>query len=181
MELALALVVVAIPIVVLVALAARGGRKDAPRPRDTVAPREPHGSGRLEPIQPAAAPATGVAVSTLPTGPLDAAQDAEVRRHVAAGEKLQAIKRWRELTGLGLAEAKAAVDALFAQGLPPPLSSVPQGHGALPTQGPKGPSPELVLEARQLVASGKKIEAIKRWREATGLGLKEAKDAVEAL
>ncbi len=181
MELALALVVLAIPIVVLAALALRGG-KAAPRERDHVAPREPHGSGRLEPIQPGSTPAAGLPVSTLPTGPLDAAQDAEVRRYVAAGEKIQAIKRWRELTGLGLAESKAAVDALFGQGLPPPLASVPQGHGFLPSPTPRGQaSPELVLEARQLVANGKKIEAIKRWREATGLGLKEAKDAVEAL
>jgi ribosomal protein L7/L12 len=180
MELALALVVVAIPIVVLVALALRGGRKDAPRERDTVAPREGHGHAHLEPIH-AGSAAPGVPVSTLPTGPLDAAQDAEVRRYVASGEKIMAIKRWRELTGLGLAESKAAVDALFGQGLPPPLSSVPQGHGFLPAQGPKGATPELVLEARQLVANGKKIEAIKRWREATGMGLKEAKDAVEAL
>src|SRR5262245_6629702 len=35
-----------------------------------------------------------------------------------------------------------------------------------------------VLEALQ---SGNKIEAIRRYRAATGLGLKEAKDAVEAI
>ena len=34
-------------------------------------------------------------------------------------------------------------------------------------------------EARQLVKSGRKIEAIKLVRESTGLGLKEAKDLVE--
>ena len=179
MELALAVVVALVPLVILVAFVLRGSSA-APRERDHVAPRE-HGSSRLEPIQPGSTPASGLPVSTLPTGPLDAAQDAEVRRYVASGEKIMAIKRWRELTGLGLAESKAAVDALFGQGLPPPLSSVPQGHGFLPTQGPKGPTPELAAEARALVASGKKIEAIKRWREATGLGLKEAKDAVEAL
>ena len=32
-----------------------------------------------------------------------------------------------------------------------------------------------------LLAQGKKIDAIKRTREATGLGLKEAKDYVEGL
>lgn len=36
-------------------------------------------------------------------------------------------------------------------------------------------------KARLLVADGKKIQAIKEVREATGLGLKEAKDAVEQL
>ncbi|MCW5954672.1 MAG: ribosomal protein L7/L12 [Propionibacteriaceae bacterium] len=34
-------------------------------------------------------------------------------------------------------------------------------------------------EIGRLLASGRKIEAIKRYREATGLGLKEAKDAVD--
>jgi large subunit ribosomal protein L7/L12 len=32
-----------------------------------------------------------------------------------------------------------------------------------------------------LIARGKKIEAIKIYREATGVGLKEAKDAVDAI
>jgi ribosomal protein L7/L12 len=179
MEIALAVVVALVPLGILVALVMRGKAAAGPRARDQVAPREGH--AHLEPIH-GGGPAPIGPVSPLPTGPLDAAQDAEVRRWVAAGEKIQAIKRWRELTGLGLAESKAAVDALFAQGLPALLQSVPQGHGSLPPPTSRGqPSPELVLEARQLVATGKKIEAIKRWREATGLGLKEAKDAVEAL
>ncbi|MGI5456386.1 ribosomal protein L7/L12 [Streptomyces sp. CA-249302] len=36
-------------------------------------------------------------------------------------------------------------------------------------------------EVAELVRDGKKIEAIKVYREATGVGLKEAKDAVEKL
>ncbi len=36
-------------------------------------------------------------------------------------------------------------------------------------------------ECASLVASGLKIQAIKRCRELTGMGLKEAKEAVEAL
>ena len=35
-------------------------------------------------------------------------------------------------------------------------------------------------DVEHLIRSGRKIEAIKRYREATGLGLKEAKEAVEA-
>lgn len=34
--------------------------------------------------------------------------------------------------------------------------------------------------ARPFVANGQKIQGIKAWREVTGAGLKEAKDAVEA-
>lgn len=40
-------------------------------------------------------------------------------------------------------------------------------------------APNWVLEARDLLSQGRKIEAIKHVREATGWGLKEAKDYVE--
>lgn len=36
-------------------------------------------------------------------------------------------------------------------------------------------------EVAELARTGKKIEAIKRYRELTGAGLKEAKDAVDAI
>ena len=36
-------------------------------------------------------------------------------------------------------------------------------------------------EVRRLAQSGQKIQAIKRYRELTGLGLKDAKEAVEAM
>ena len=41
--------------------------------------------------------------------------------------------------------------------------------------------PALLDEIGRLAADGQKIDAIKRLREATGLGLKEAKDVVESL
>jgi ribosomal protein L7/L12 len=43
---------------------------------------------------------------------LEAADDglAEVRQLAASGRKIEAIKKYRELTGAGLAEAKAAVE-----------------------------------------------------------------------
>ena len=37
----------------------------------------------------------------------------------------------------------------------------------------------LVSEVRLLLRANRKINAIKRWRQATGLGLKEAKEVVE--
>ena len=49
------------------------------------------------------------------------------------------------------------------------------GRAGLPTGG------DLEGRVRTLMAEGRKIEAIKVYREATGAGLKEAKDAVEAL
>ena len=48
--------------------------------------------------------------------------------------------------------------------------------GALPAEG--GP---WLAEVRALAASDQKIQAIKLYRERTGVGLKEAKDAVEGM
>lgn len=40
----------------------------------------------------------------------DATVDERIRQLLAAGQKIQAIKLYREATGVGLAEAKAAVE-----------------------------------------------------------------------
>ncbi len=86
---------------------------------------------------------------------------------IRRGQKIEAIKLFREQTGVGLAEAKAAVEALErGETLVPP-----------PTR-PQSISDEEVVTALE---NGGKIGAIKLYRERTGVGLKEAKDAVEAL
>jgi ribosomal protein L7/L12 len=46
---------------------------------------------------------------------------------------------------------------------------------------PLGPANQLIAQIRQLKAEDKVIEAIKLYRQATKVGLKEAKDAVEAM
>lgn len=48
-------------------------------------------------------------------------------------------------------------------------------------ESPEGELSEFDKTILGLMKGGKKIEAIKLYREKTGLGLKEAKDAVEAL
>ena len=45
---------------------------------------------------------------------------AEIRDLLARGKKIEAIKRYREETGAGLAEAKSAVEAIEAGGAPQP-------------------------------------------------------------
>jgi ribosomal protein L7/L12 len=82
-----------------------------------------------------------------------------------AGQKIAAIKAFREATGAGLAEAKAAVEAL-------------ERGGPLPSGAPPNDSEKDLLS---LLQQGQKIKAIKLYRERTGAGLKEAKDAVEDL
>lgn len=50
-----------------------------------------------------------------------------------------------------------------------------------PTPGERaGMTSEQIDEIRALIRSGRKLEAIKRVRELTGLGLKESKDLVDA-
>jgi len=92
--------------------------------------------------------------------------EAELRALLAEGRKIAAIKRYREETGVGLAEAKQAVEALERDEPPP-------------TGEPADSSSEAEIVA--LLQQGRKIKAIKLYRERTGVGLKEAKDAVEAI
>lgn len=91
---------------------------------------------------------------------------AEIQALLAAGRKIEAIKRYREATGAGLAAAKETVEAIERN------EPLPQGKSLDST---------FEKEIVGLLEGGKKIEAIKLYREQTGVGLKEAKDAVEAL
>ena len=90
----------------------------------------------------------------------------EIRALLGEGQKIQAIKVYRERTGVGLRQAKEAVEAI--------------------ERGESLSIPEMVDESfeRELIAlldQGQKIQAIKLYRERTGVGLKKAKDAVEAI
>ncbi len=100
---------------------------------------------------------------------LEAAQrtsDDSVADLLMRGEKIEAIKRYRERTGASLKEATEAVEAL--------------GH-ARTRVGPSIVDPEFEQQLIATLERGNKIEAIKQYRERTQTGLKEAKDAVEAL
>jgi ribosomal protein L7/L12 len=92
----------------------------------------------------------------------------DIKAELAAGNKIAAIKLYREATGAGLAEAKQAVELIEA-GKPPP-------SGAALTL-----SADAMQEVSALVLAGRKIEAIRLYRTAAGVDLKDAKDAVDAL
>lgn len=89
------------------------------------------------------------------------------------GSKIEAVKLYREATGASLAEAKNAVEAMPVD--PVPLAGLPS---VLPTT---GMTPEKMNAIVAAISRGQKIEAIKLYREATGLGLAESKDAVESM
>jgi ribosomal protein L7/L12 len=93
---------------------------------------------------------------------------------LARGQKIEAIKRYREYTGLGLKEAKDAVEAMARSDMldrPKPKREPVERLS----------DHQIAGQVELLLRSGRKIEAIKLYREHTGLGLKEAKDWVEAL
>lgn len=97
---------------------------------------------------------------------------AELTTLIDNGQKIEAIQKYRERTGVGLAEAKSAIEQIAARmsGAGQPLDD----RAAEPIDSAEG-------EVLGLMRSGQKIAAIKRYRETHGGGLKEAKEAVEAL
>lgn len=106
-------------------------------------------------------------VSLTPPPPGGPPVDASPEQHLRAGNKIAAIKRFRELHGVGLKEAKDAVEAM-ERGQPwdlPPKALLREVN-------------DSDIEAQ--IRRGALIDAIKLYREKTGVGLKEAKDAVEA-
>ncbi len=91
-----------------------------------------------------------------------------IRGLLDAGKKIDAIKLHRQVTKMGLKESKDAVEAI-ARGEFEGASREDVPHDA------------LEQEVMELLRDSGKIPAIKRYRAATGVGLKEAKEIVEAL
>lgn len=100
-------------------------------------------------------------------------QRSAIQSALRRGSKIEAVKLYREATGASLAESKDAVEAM-------PVDSIPVGDlpSILPTT---GMTPEKMQAVLSAIGRGKKIEAIKLYREATGLGLAESKDAVDSM
>jgi len=97
-----------------------------------------------------------------------------VKQLLAAGHPIRAMKLAEEIAAGDPAKAQALMDEL---GIRVRVSGT--GDAASVVAGMLGPAQDRQFQA--LMLSGNKIEAIKRWRELTGHGLKEAKDAVDAL
>jgi large subunit ribosomal protein L7/L12 len=125
-----------------------------------------------------------VADNGLPAVPRSSApRTGELTLLDAGPKKIHVIKIVREATGLGLKEAKELVErtpAVLDAALGPDLERA----GAVVQYHPGGaprPSAEPVVGASVFLADvgPKKIQVIKVVREASGLGLKEAKDLVD--
>jgi ribosomal protein L7/L12 len=92
-----------------------------------------------------------------------------IRAALRAGNKIEAIKLYRQATGAGLAEAKRFVEAFDPDA---PIGSH-RTAGSL--------SDADIEQIQAALFAGKKIEAIKLYRAGSGEGLREAKEFVEAL
>ena len=102
-----------------------------------------------------------------------------IREFRVGGHKIAAIKMVREACGIGLKEAKEIVDSWF-DGKEIPLPPIIK-QCAPPNRTVNPAAKEPSEEVRALYRQGKKIQAIKLYREETGVGLKEAKDMVETI
>lgn len=85
----------------------------------------------------------------------------QIEDALSDGQKIEAIKIYREATGAGLAEAKLFVEDIGSS--------------------TEVDLPKMVDEVTEALADGNAILAIKVYRDATGKSLKEAKDFVDAL
>ncbi|GAA6140642.1 ribosomal protein L7/L12 [Hydrogenophaga sp. 5NK40-0174] len=95
----------------------------------------------------------------------------EVKAALDRGNKIEAIKLLREATGLGLKEAKDAVDQIEAGG--ELCMNIPIPQKAFTGEGSD--------DISRLLQQGKTIQAIRLYREQKGVSLKAAKAAVEAM
>ncbi len=89
----------------------------------------------------------------------------ELAELLKQGQKIEAIKIYRELTGLGLKESKEDMEELEAAA---------KGNYDIPNSDWKGQIEELLFQ-------GRKIQAIKLYRKSTGHDLKQSKESVEAM
>jgi len=107
----------------------------------------------------------------IPMPGISADQEQQVKELATNGNKIAAIAQYREITGVGLKEAKEAVEALMSGTLFP--SSIPPQIDKL--------DPLLEKRIKQLLVERKKIEAIRAYREVYRCGLKESKEAVDQI
>ena len=102
---------------------------------------------------------------------LSTEQERQIRELLAKDQKIAAVKLYREATGSSLKDSKDAVEA---------MERGATNYFPVSTQAGE---PDTFLENRikRLLAERKKIEAVKVYRETYNCGLKEAKDAVDAI
>ena len=90
------------------------------------------------------------------------------------------IAAWLAWSALVFWLGRRSAGGAGRSGLSRPPPSIAPSRPA-PQREPAGLAPETLAAIREELARGNKIHAIKLMREATGLGLADAKQAVEAM
>ena len=177
---------------VVIAVTLRAIRPKAPEPLGT-ALETPSSAAPAMTSAAAAASTRGESRSAAP-GPLAPSVIAEIDALVAADQKISAIKVLREHSGLSLREAKNQID-VWVPSARDTMTSAPVSLTRSDSRPAGAPSyagelsaadaiahldPNVRAEIGRLIAAEQKIAAIKLLREATGLGLKDSKNAVES-
>jgi len=170
------IVVGVIVMVVILSFALRGMRPKLPDPQVfTPAPT----TQRAAPASSASTAASGLTPTVI----------AEIDRLVTAGQKIHAIKLYRDSTGVGLKEAKDRIDHWSVSTTAPHLAAVSNAtavQSAIIRSAPTVSSvraalpSSVVSQLDSLVAGDQRITAIKVLRDQTGLGLKESKLLIDA-
>jgi ribosomal protein L7/L12 len=94
----------------------------------------------------------------------------QIHEYIHNQQLIHAIKLYREATGASLAEAKDAVEEMARDEYTKPPDGVTNND-----------SPILEARIKSLLSKRQKIEAVKIYREEYGVGLKQAKDAVDRI
>jgi len=134
---------------------------------------------------PGGTPGEAVVTAPAPPEPLSAEEAARMAETIGSlvrqGKDIEAIKLYRRRTGEGILASKQAVEALgLDPSAPEPLEKLRVGSKPLELSfSLRGEVPLDIL--RELLAEGKKNEAIQLYQERSGVGQDEARDAVEAI
>jgi ribosomal protein L7/L12 len=94
----------------------------------------------------------------------------QIHDYIHNQQLIHAIKLYREATGVGLAEAKRAIEEMARDEFTKPGSEMPQYD-----------NPIMDNKIRSLLSQRRKIDAVKIYREEHGISLKEAKDYVDQI
>lgn len=94
----------------------------------------------------------------------------KIHEYIHNQQLIHAISLYREATGVSLAEAKAAIEGMA------------RGESVKPPSGARDfDNPILNGRLKSLISKGRKADAVRIYREEYGVGLKQAKDAVDRL
>lgn len=140
-------------------------------PVQPIAPLPPSPSAPNSPSAPRAKPVTALTADGVTEAIARIANDAELRQLIENGNLLQAVRRYKEQHGVGVAEAKQALEAFRSQSERNAKVVEAVEHVVDVT----ATDPQIV----QAIRSGKVIEAIKLYRAKTGVSLQDAKAAID--